>query len=261
MDYQSIFERVESKYVLTGSQYENLRNRIQDRLQEDLFPHSDISSIYFDTDNYRLARAALEKPAYREKLRLRSYGMKDDSSEVFMELKKKYLGVIYKRRRAMSYHNAMNYILFGRKPDNTQIVNEIDYMMKKYPDLKPRVLISYERDSYVVINDSNIRITFDYNVRYSLDNVTLKNNKAEKQLTGEDTVIMEIKSLNAMPLWLTEVLDEMNIFPGNYSKYGQIYTDVIMKGAKKCYNSYSHQYIQEPLPLRYSSSARLHQSF
>ena len=261
MDYQSIFERVESKYVLNRTQYDQLMDRIINRLQEDLFPHSNISSIYFDTDDYRLARAALDKPAYREKLRLRSYGMKDDSSEVFMELKKKYLGVIYKRRRAMSYHDSMNYILFGKKPDNTQIINEIDYMMKKYPDLKPRVLISYQRDSYVFVDDNNIRITFDYNVRYSLDNVTLKNNRAEKQLTGEDTVIMEIKSLNAMPLWLTEILDEMKIFPGNYSKYGQIYTDIIMKGAKKCYNSYSHQYIPVRSPLRYSSSAQLHQSF
>jgi hypothetical protein len=112
-----------------------------------------------------------------------------------------------------------------------------------------------------MVSDSTIRITFDYDVRYSLDNVTLKNNKADKHLTGEDTIIMEIKSLNAMPLWLTEVLDEMRIFPGNYSKYGQIYTDVIMKGAKTCYNSYSHQYTAERLPLRYSSSARLHQSF
>lgn len=259
MDYQSIFERVEAKYIINKSQQEKLLDRITSLIEYDEFPHSEISSVYFDTDDYRLISASLEKPAYREKLRLRSYGLKDGNSEVFLELKKKYLGVTYKRRKAMRYFEALDLVKEGIKPDDDQITNELAYMFQRYPDLKERVLICYSRDSYVGKNDSNLRVTFDYDVRYSLNDPSLQNSKPESVLSDDDMIIMEIKTLNAMPLWLSHVLDEFRIFPGNYSKYGKIYETKIMKGETECLNSYSHQYTAEVLPLRYLSSARLHQ--
>lgn len=261
MDYQSIFERVEAKYVLTRKQYEMIMNKFSNRLVPDSFPHSDISSIYFDTDDYRLIRSSLEKGSYREKLRLRSYCLEDDTSEVFLEMKKKYHGVTYKRRQATTYRQAMNYILFGKKPCDTQIMKEVDYLMCKYPDLKPKVLIRYQRDSFVSKEDNSLRITFDYKIQYSTDNLILMNNNPEKILTDDDTIIMEVKSLNAMPLWMTHTLDKMNIFPGNFSKYAQIYTSDILKGAKTCLKNYSHLYTVEQSHLRYLSSAQLHQSY
>ena len=261
MDYQSIFERVESKYVLTKRQYEQLMEKISSRIEPDMYPHSDISSIYFDTDDYKLVRGALDGNGYREKLRLRSYGIHDDNSEVFLELKKKYLGVTYKRRLALSYRNAMNYLLFQNKTCDSQIMKEIDYLFSRNEDLKPRVLIRYQRDCYVSMADPSVRITFDYDISYSLNNLILKNSEPEEKLTDKDTIIMEIKCLNSMELWLASRLDELGIYPGNFSKYGQIYTNRIMKGVKTCLNSYSHQYTHQQSHYRYSSSVQLHQSF
>lgn len=261
MDYQSIFERVESKYILTRQQYEKLMDMIRERIQPDRYPHSNISSIYFDTDDYQLVRGSLDGNGYREKLRLRSYGLCDDNSEVFLELKKKYLGVTYKRRQGLSYRDAMNYLLFQHNECNSQIMKEIDYLFEKNEDLKPRVLIRYQRDCFVSTRDPSVRITFDYDIRYSLKNLLLKNNEPEEKLTDDDTVIMEIKCLNSMELWLARALNELGIHPGNFSKYGQIYTKNIMKGVKTCLNSYSHQYIHQQSHLRYSSSVQLHQSF
>ena len=259
MDYQSVFERVEAKYSLNRKQYEQLMEIMNEHFVPDLYPHSDISTIYFDTDDYRLIRNSIDKGVYREKFRLRSYSMKDDTSEVFLEMKKKYHGVTYKRRLAVTYREAMNYILFEKMPNDTQIMKEIDYLMKKYTDLKPRVLIRYQRDSYVSRQEHTLRVTFDYDIEYSLKNVCLKNNIPEKKLTNEDMIIMEVKSMNAMPLWMTAALDKLMIYPCNFSKYGQIYTTDIIKGGRKCLKNYSHQYTAEPLHLKYLSSAQLHQ--
>ena len=252
MDYQEIFERVESKYVLTRKQYEELMKRIGNRLVENMFPHSEITSIYFDTDDYRIIRTSLEKPAYKEKLRLRSYGIKNSQTPVFMEIKKKYGGVTYKRRQDMTYNESRNYVLFDKMPCQSQIMKEIDYLKNRDSQLNPKVLITYSRDSWDGRNDSDLRITFDSDIRFSLKNLQLTNTEPEHRLTDDNTVVMEIKTITAMPLWLTTVLDEMSIYPANFSKYGQIYTEYLMKGVTKCLNSYSHQYIPNSiLPVTY----------
>ena len=242
MDYQEIFERVESKYVLTRKQYMDVMTRIHGRIKPDEFPHSDITSIYYDTDDYRLIRASLDKNGYREKLRLRSYGIKNGQTPVFMEIKKKYDGVTYKRRQEMTYDQSRDYILFDRMPLNTQIMKEIDYLKNRKQQLNPKVLISYQRDSWSGRDDQNLRITFDSDIRFSTTNMLLTNTEPEMKLTDADTVIMEIKTITAMPLWLTTILNELKIYPGNFSKYGQIYEKYLAKGALK-WNSYSHQYI------------------
>ncbi|MBQ9036140.1 MAG: polyphosphate polymerase domain-containing protein, partial [Erysipelotrichaceae bacterium] len=185
MDYQEIFERVESKYILTKAQYVEIMKRIQDRLIPDMFPHSEITSIYFDTDDYKLIRTSLEKPAYKEKLRLRSYGIKDDNTSVFMEIKKKYNGVTYKRRQDMTYRESTNYILFDKMPCDTQIMKEIDYLKNTGKQLNPKVLIAYSRDSWAGKNDNDLRITFDSNIRFSLKNLLLTNADPERKLTDD----------------------------------------------------------------------------
>ena len=255
MDYQYIFERVESKYVITRQQRDVILNCIKDHIAPDIYPHSDITSIYFDSDDFRLIRNSLEKPAYREKLRLRCYGQIDDQSSVFFEIKKKYNGVIYKRRQDMTYKDARNYLIYNRVPCETQIMKEIDYLRNSKDELKPKCLISYQRDSYAGLAEADLRITFDYNVRYSTDNLVLTNHNL-KDLTDEDMIIMEIKTLNSMPLWLTEVLDKMNIYPSNFSKYGTVYCKYLWKGATTCSTTYSHQYTPIPSVLQTTSFAQ-----
>ena len=159
-----------------------------------------------------------------------------------MEIKKKYDGVTYKRRQEMTYDQSRDYILFDRMPLNTQIMKEIDYLKNRKQQLNPKVLISYQRDSWSGRDDQNLRITFDSDIRFSMTNMLLTNTEPEMKLTDGDTVIMEIKTITAMPLWLTIILNELKIYPGNFSKYGQIYEKYLAKGALK-WNSYSHQYI------------------
>lgn len=241
MDYQYIFERVESKYTITKKQYEEILRRCSGRITEDVFPHSDISSIYFDSSTYSLARNSLDHPAYKEKLRLRSYGNVEDDSTVFFEIKKKYNGVIYKRRQDMTYTAAKRYTLFNKMPCDTQIMKEIDYLCNGKEELKPVCMINYQRDSFTGVNEADLRITFDYDLCYTLDNLVLTNRKLTP-LTNEDLIIMEIKTLTAMPLWLTAILDEMKIYPSNFSKYGTVYRNNLSKGAQLCSTYYSHHY-------------------
>jgi len=253
MDYQYIFERVESKYVISAQQYEDLLERCGSRIKPDVYPHSDITSIYFDTSDFLLARNSIEKPAFKEKLRLRSYGTVSKDSSVFLELKKKYKGVIYKRRQDMTYQQARNYILFNKMPCSTQIMQEIDYIRSSRYSLEPACLINYQRDSFTGINDSDLRITFDYDIMFAIDGLCLTNRNL-KPLTDQHMIIMEIKTLAAMPLWLTAILNEMNIYPYNYSKYGMVYRNHIAKGGVTCSN-YSPQSLQTHLVLSTISSA------
>ena len=244
MDYQSIFERVEAKYMLTRQQYLELMERCKDHLQPNIYPHSDITSIYLDSYDYRLVRSSLDKPAFKEKLRLRCYGeIKNDDAPVFMEIKKKYKGVVYKRRQDMTYRQAMNYLLFDRMPVDSQIMREIDWLRNSEAILEPRVIINYQHDSYDGIEEKDLRITFDTDIRFSLDNLTLKNRNLKECILDDSMIIMEIKTLTAMPLWLVETLSELSIYPHNFSKYGEIYRQYISKGGiRKCSVPYLNQY-------------------
>ncbi len=159
------FKRYELKYMLTRYQYKQIKSEMIRYMQPDRFAHSQIINIYFDTPSHRLIRDSIEKPVYKEKLRLRSYGVPDDDSEVFIELKKKYKSVVYKRRLEVSEHEAMDYLVGGQPlHEDCQIGREIDYFMQVYKDLEPAVVLSYERDSYKGMDDPELRITFDYNI-------------------------------------------------------------------------------------------------
>ena len=165
----------------------------------------------------------MEKPVYKEKLRLRSYSTPKSDSNVFLELKKKYNGVVYKRRKTMNYTQAMNYINKGVKPDDSQIMRELDWAMKYYKSLAPRMFIAYDRTAFYSKTDHELRITFDRNVRFRTDNLDLAKGHYGERILDANLCIMEIKALSAMPLWLTETLADMGVFPGTFSKYGTAY--------------------------------------
>ncbi|MBR0385603.1 MAG: polyphosphate polymerase domain-containing protein [Erysipelotrichaceae bacterium] len=204
-----------------------------------------------------MIRSSLDHPAYKEKVRLRSYTtVKNDSDPVFLELKKKYLGVTYKRRQEMTYREAMNYIQFGTLPCSSQIMKEIDHVCRKQYELSPKVLISYSRDSFAA-KDHDVRITFDHDIRFSLGNLSMKNENREKRLT-DDEVIMEVKTITSMPMWLVTALDSLHIYPSNFSKYGQIYQKYLMKGVQTCHSYYSIPYSRPHLTAPLSSFAPQH---
>jgi len=223
MKIQTVFERTEKKYILTLSQRREFLRRISQYIKPDEYGESTVCSLYFDTDDYRLIRCSMEKPVYKEKLRLRSYSTPKSDSNVLLEMKKKYNGVVYKRRKTMNYTQAMNYINKGVKPDDSQIMRELDWAMKYYKSLAPRMFIAYDRTAFYSKTDHELRITFDRNVRFRTDNLDLAKGHYGERILDANLCIMEIKALSAMPLWLTETLADMGVFPGTFSKYGTAY--------------------------------------
>ena len=241
MNIQTVFERTEKKYILTLSQRSKLISAIREHISEDEYGESTICSLYFDTDNFQMIRSSVEKPIYKEKLRLRSYSTPKHDSNVFLELKKKYNGVVYKRRRTLTYDSAMNYIDHGVLPDDSQIMREIDWTMKYYRGLKPKMFIAYDRTAYYSNTDRQLRITFDRNVRFRDTELDLANGSFGEVILDRSLCIMEIKALKAMSLWLTETLDKLGVFPGSFSKYGTAYqiteerkNNALYKGGKNC---------------------------
>lgn len=223
--YKAVFKRYEKKYLVSSSQKEKLVQKMLEYMSPDEYGQSTICNIYFDTPDFRVIRTSLEKPTYKEKLRIRSYGIPEHESNVFVELKKKYKGVVYKRRIHMSYLDAMKYLVEGKSPENVnrQVLKEIDYFVSVYPGLRPTVSLFYDRTAYHGKDDRELRITFDENVRFRNKRLDLSLGSDGYRLLKDGESIMEIKCLGSMPLWLTKELDEMKIFPASYSKYGNAF--------------------------------------
>lgn len=226
-EYQSVFRRVEKKYLLGEAQYMALRQRLEDFMKADQFAQNTVCNIYFDTPDYRLIRRSLEKPVYKEKLRLRSYGTPEAGSTVFLELKKKFKGVVYKRRVDLTLSAAEAYLYGGVRPEGTgceeQILKEIDWVLKYYGQVRPVMYLSYERSAYCGKGEPGLRITFDTNIRYRREELSLESGPRGAQLLTEGSRLMEIKMPESMPIWLSQLLSELEIYPRSFSKYGQAY--------------------------------------
>ncbi len=229
MNIQTVFERTETKYIITLGQRRRLLELISGYIKADEYGESTVCSLYFDTDDYRLIRSSLDKPVYKEKLRLRSYSTPKQESKVFLELKKKYSGVVYKRRETLRYREAMGYLRTGVAPVDTQIMREIDWAMRYYKGLKPKMFIAYDRTAFYSKTDHELRITFDKNVRYRTDDLDLASGSYGERILDHDKCIMEIKALNSMPLWLVDALGALGILPGSFSKYGTAYAREIQR--------------------------------
>ena len=222
--YQSVFERYEKKYVITGAQKEKLLSAINGRLVPDEFGESTVCNLYFDTPDYRLIRASMERPVYKEKLRLRSYGIPDENSNVFVELKKKYKGVVYKRRINMTYGEAVDFLCRRNFPRaDTQVYGEIAYFMGFYRSLRPTVSIFCDRMAYFSSEDRNVRVTFDRNIRFRNQMLDLSTGSQGVKLLDSGLYVMEVKTLGSVPLWFSSALGELEIYPRAFSKYGKAY--------------------------------------
>lgn len=228
MAFQSVFKRYELKYLLTEQQKETVLGAMEPYMQLDQYGRTTIRNIYFDTPSYRLIRRSIEKPAYKEKLRLRSYSRSTPDSPVFVELKKKYNHVVYKRRIAMPEAEAMGWIL-GQKPcsKETQISEEIDYFLTYYGNLKPAVYLSYEREAFYTRVPSDLRITFDDTILCRQEALSLEEEAYGTPLLPEGRVLMEIKCTGGIPLWMIRILSEEHIYKTSFSKYGTAYEHLI----------------------------------
>lgn len=222
-----IFKRIEKKYELSRAQKDRLLDEVGAYLIPDTHGESTICSLYLDTPDYLLIRNSIDAGVYKEKLRLRSYGTPTADSQVFLELKKKYKGVVYKRRVSMSLKEAECYLDSGKKPVDSQIMSEIDYAMNFYNGPKPAIFIAYEREAFYVRDYPELRLTFDYSVRYRDTGLLMELGTDGKKIIPDDAVLLEIKTDGSMPMWLSHALDQCGIRPVSFSKYGTAYRDVL----------------------------------
>jgi hypothetical protein len=229
MAYQAVFKRYELKYMMTKKQQKAVLEAMLPYMRLDNFGHTTIRNIYFDTDNYRLVRRSIEKPIYKEKLRIRSYKQAGEHDKVFVELKKKYDDVVYKRRESIILEEAQIWLDEGTLfPTNTQIGKEIDYFFDYYETLAPKVFLSYERDAYYSLDGSDFRVTFDENILAREEELSLACDVWGEKLIDDNMVLMEIKTSGGYPLWMTQVLSQQKIYKISFSKIGTAYESMIM---------------------------------
>lgn len=223
------FKRYEKKYVLQKEQYRIFMDIAGEHLVPDEYHKSLVCSIYYDSDSYSLIRHSIDGPVYKEKIRLRSYGVPETTGTAFVELKKKYKGVVYKRRIQTDPATAEAW-LAGRAaaPEESQTSREIDWFLKTNP-VVPKAFIGSDRLSWVDREEPELRFTFDESIRWRTDKLSLMEGDSGEELLKDGSVLMEIKIPEAAPLWLARLLSDEEIFPTGFSKYGNCYKENILK--------------------------------
>ena len=228
MAYQMTFKRYELKYLMNRQQKEAILRTMEDHMKLDQYGRTTIRNIYFDTDTYRLIRRSLEGPAYKEKLRVRSYGPAGGDTPVFVELKKKYQNVVYKRRLICPEEEVMKCFSSVKPlPVHSQIGNEIEYFRNYYQTLHPTVFLSYERQAYYVLDGSDFRVTFDENILYRQEQLSLGSAVYGTPILERGQTLMEIKTSGGIPLWMSGLLTENHLFKTSFSKYGTAYKNIL----------------------------------
>ena len=238
MGYQAVFKRYEIKYMVTAEQKDRILKAMEPYMEMDKFGRSTVRNIYFDTDDFVLARHSIAKPDFKEKLRIRSYSKADTDSTVFVELKRKYDGVVYKRRVGLPEETAMKWmtgsndpaIMRGLSDESPQVTSEIEYFKNVYCGLRPVVYLSYDREAYRMKKGrhaseggADFRVTFDSNICCRESDLTLRSEAYGTGMLEEGMFLMELKCPGAIPLWMTEVLSEERLYKTSFSKYGTAY--------------------------------------
>ena len=228
----STFKRYERKYMITAEKLERIMPTLLEHMELDPFciggNEYRIYSIYYDTPNHDVIRQNSSKPVYKEKMRIRSYyDRKGLDDKVFMEIKKKSEGVGNKRRIKLRIREIEPFVNEGILPEtkdylSTQVAKELQYFLKMNK-VQPALYVQYDRLALFGKEDKNFRMTFDRNLRTRRSHFILGESEEDEFLLPENTYIMEIKILGAMPLWLTKLLSENELFSHGFSKYGARY--------------------------------------
>ena len=238
MGYQAVFKRYEIKYMVTAEQKARILEAMEPYMEMDRFGRSTVRNIYFDTDDFVLARHSIAKPDFKEKLRVRCYAEADADSTVFVELKRKFDGVVYKRRVGLREADAMRWmagsndpaVMSGLAAGSPQVTSEIEYFRGLYSGLKPVLYLSYDREAYRMKSGADaadggaeFRVTFDCNIRCRETGLTLRSEAYGTEMLDEGMFLMELKCPGAIPLWMTEVLSKEHLYKTSFSKYGTAY--------------------------------------
>ncbi|HHX17972.1 MAG TPA: polyphosphate polymerase domain-containing protein [Clostridium sp.] len=226
-----VFNRYEKKFLVSAEIYEDVQHALSKYMELDEYnrkhPYYTISNIYYDTMNNELIRKSISKPSYKEKLRLRGYGIPSLEDKVYLEIKKKVNGLVNKRRTKLVLKEAYNFVYTSKKPEykdymNKQVLNEIDYFLKLY-NLVPRIYIAYDRRAFFGIDNRDLRITFDTNIRTRRTDLRLELGDHGEKLLDDNVYLMEVKAEKSIPVWVSKMLSEFKIYKTSFSKYGTEY--------------------------------------
>lgn len=234
-----VFNRHENKYLIDDKIYEKFQQWLPEYMETD---HNNknqetysICSLYYDTADDFLIRTSLNKPRYREKLRLRSYGTPDLNTKVYLEIKKKVCGLGNKRRSALRLYEANRFLESAELPEakpymNQQVLREIQYILHSH-QLFPKVFLAYERRAYFVKGKHDLRVSFDTKVVTRRRDLKLESGIYGETLLEPGQWIMEIKTAQNMPLWLARLLSECRVYPTSFSKYGTEYKRTLARNS------------------------------
>lgn len=223
-----VFRRKELKFLLNDAQCDAIQSALHQRMEPDSHGLSTICNLYYDTPDYRLIRHSLEHPVYKEKLRLRSYGIATESADVFLELKKKYKGIVYKRRVKVTEPEGIAFMeRKGSLSKQGQISRELLYFRDFYQSLRPKVYLCYDREAWYDPVDKGFRMTMDRNVRYRTDDLSLSAPMGGQEILLPGQTLLEVKAEGAVPIWLVDILNRERIHKQSFSKYGRAYEQML----------------------------------
>lgn len=255
-----VFNRKENKLLLNEDQYEEIEKKLLQYMELDEYNKKHqfytISNIYYDTEDNYLIRNSLLKPSYKEKLRLRAYGVPKEDDMAFLEIKKKVCGLVNKRRTKLKLNEAYNFVSSGSKPElktymNKQVLNEIEYLLKLYK-VEPKLYLAYDRKAMFCKESRDLRITFDTNIRSRRYDLKLESGDYGEKLLVKGQWLMEVKAEKNIPMWLARLLSEQKVFKTSFSKYGTEYERMIVRERNIeeeraiCLNQYTTTYSTQP---------------
>ncbi|MEK3863279.1 polyphosphate polymerase domain-containing protein [Paenibacillus sp. FSL H7-0716] len=230
-----VFNRYENKYLLDNEAYYKFYNQLLEYMELDDFNKQhefySITNLYYDTEHNTLIRNSLAKPKYKEKLRLRAYGVPNQDTKVYLEIKKKVFGLVNKRRTSLKLNEAYEFVATGMEPEfkdymNKQVIEEIKYFLTRY-DLQPKVYLSYDRKALFCKNNRDLRITFDTNIRSRRYDLKMEHGVHGEPLLEPGQWLMEVKAENTIPVWLAKMLSEHQMYRTSFSKYGNEYKKML----------------------------------
>lgn len=224
---QKQFKRKETKYIVDKKTFELLEKELRQYMMADEFATSTITNIYFDNEDFDMIQDSLAKKNGREKIRMRVYdATPSESSQAFLEIKKKENKIGYKYRLTSNPVSVTNYIENG-VIDSTikddKVTSELEMLRERYGTIKPKKYIYYDRVSYKGIEDKKVRLTIDKNLLYRDYDVDAMEGKFGKNLLDPTKVIMEVKVPEERPEWLVALLEKYQIEKQSFSKYGNAY--------------------------------------
>lgn len=233
MQAQQVFRRTETKYIITEKEYRALMDLVEPYLARDRYFKGTNCSVYYDDKNHYLAIHSLEKPLYKEKIRLRSYGVPTLNDTVFLEIKKKYKGIGSKRRIPVKLSDFYEYEKTGNlSAENENIKEELDECFGRY-NLKPTMFLAYDRTSYCDKENPTFRVTFDRNVRSRVKDLRLEKGDGGQKFFKNGEIVMEVKALDKYPFYFVRALSRLKIYPASFSKYGRVTEKVVYNNIKK----------------------------